>query len=260
MEVLEDKPVSHPLFDARIKVESGETALLARYSTSTHWILDEHRTLAGHALIPGTGYLELARAALSEFGEKGPFEIRDLFFFRPLHVRDDEVKEVRIKLKRSEEGYSFEVRSRVTVDKRVGWELHASAELVLLPLAPAEGVPIRAIADRCTVQRLVDDPRGHRTDQEVHLKFGPRWRVLREVAYGVGEAIGVLEVPEPYVGDLQHYVLHPGLVDIATGFAMPLNEGYVPDRSLRVRLHRSAREQSGASSRKRGSGPVTSML
>ena len=41
-------------------------ALRHRASTRRrHWLLDEHRTQAGTALIPGTGYLELARAALA---------------------------------------------------------------------------------------------------------------------------------------------------------------------------------------------------
>ena len=55
----------------------------------THWLLDGHRTKNGHALVPGTGFLELARAALRASGEAGPFEIEDLFFIRPLAVADD---------------------------------------------------------------------------------------------------------------------------------------------------------------------------
>ena len=46
------------------------------------WMLDEHRTAKQRAVLPGTGYLELLRAAVREVGETGPFEIEDLFFFR----------------------------------------------------------------------------------------------------------------------------------------------------------------------------------
>lgn len=227
-EIVDDKPIAHPMFDARVKDSHGETVLMARYSTQSHWILDEHRTLAGSALIPGTGYLEIARAALQEYGEKSAFEIQDLFFFRPLAVSDTEPKEVRFKLKRSEGGYSFEIRSRRVLDKRVGWELHAQAELSMLPLAPAATVPVKAIEERCTISKLADNPAGHRSGQEEHLRFGPRWRVLREVSYGSGEAIAKLTLPEKYVGDLKHFGLHPALLDFATGYAMPLIEGYIP--------------------------------
>ena len=51
-------------------------------------MLDEHRTRAGDALLPGTGYLELAAEALRAQGETAAFEIRDLYFLRPLAVGD----------------------------------------------------------------------------------------------------------------------------------------------------------------------------
>jgi thioesterase domain-containing protein/acyl carrier protein len=175
--------------------------LAARFSTERHWLLDEHRTLKGHALIPGTGYLELARAALEEHGERGPFELRDLFFFRPLHVADGEAKEVRVKLKRSEEGYSFEVRGRRMVDTRRGWELHAQAELVLHALAAPPSISPAAIKARLRAAGA--------GAQDQHLQLGPRWRVLRESSFGAGEALALL--------------------DVATGFALRLIEGYDPD-------------------------------
>ena len=79
---------------------------------ASHWVLDEHRTRSGDALLPGTGYLELAAEALQAHGEAGAFEIRDLYFLRPLHGADDgRRREVRVRLARSDEGYGFEVRS-----------------------------------------------------------------------------------------------------------------------------------------------------
>ena len=221
-----EEPTSHPLFDRRAKDEHGETVLASRYSPSTHWILDEHRTLKGHALIPGTGYLELARAALVEYGEQGGFELRDLFFFRPLQVPDQEAREVRIKLKRTEEGYSFEVRGRRNIDGRTGWELHAQADLLLHPLAAANDLSLAAIDARCQIERSPEVPGGMLSPQEEHLRFGPRWRVLRQVSFGRNEAIARLELPEKFASDLASFKLHPALLDFATGYAMKLIEGY----------------------------------
>ena len=221
-----ERPTIHPLFDRRFKDEHGETVLSSRFSPSTHWILDEHRTLKGHALVPGTGYLELARAALAEYGEHAPFELRDLFFFRPLQIADQETREVRVKLKRTEEGYSFEVRGRRTVDGRTGWELHAQADLLLHSLPVANSLSLAAIDARCQVERSPDVPGGMLSPQEKHLRFGPRWRVLRQVSFGLNEAIARLELPEEFASDLASYKLHPALLDFATGYAMNLIEGY----------------------------------
>ena len=58
-------PMRHPFFDQRIRDEHGRTAFSKSYSPLADWVLDEHRTKSGQALLPGTGYPELARAALA---------------------------------------------------------------------------------------------------------------------------------------------------------------------------------------------------
>jgi acyl transferase domain-containing protein/thioesterase domain-containing protein len=227
----QERPTTHPLFDHRTKDTHEKTILSARWSTETHWIANEHRTLAGYALIPGAGFLELARAALEEYGEHGPFEIEDLFFFRPLHVSDKEPKEIRARLERSERGYSFEVRSRRQVNaSQWGWELHAQANLLLTPLPAPPTVDLNEIGKRCHLHKSHEDPSGIRSKQEQHLRVGPRWRSLRRVAYGSGEALARLELAEHLGKDLDHYGLHPALLDLGGSCALPLIEGY-SDRS-----------------------------
>ncbi|MBK8012613.1 MAG: SDR family NAD(P)-dependent oxidoreductase [Deltaproteobacteria bacterium] len=242
---------NHPLFDARWRSDQGLSTFRASYSPTTHWMLNEHRSLNGHAIVPGTGYLEIARAALSEYGEKPPFEIRDLFFLRPLHIEDDASKEVRVALRRTEEGYTFETRSACMFEGQKAWELHASGLIALTPPARrgariATGDPskadeaaamrldIEAIEARCTRERTKDNPMGIRTPQENHLRFGPRWRVLRQVMYGDGEAIAQLALPPEHIDDLEAFALHPALLDLATGYGMKLIEGYEGDPKLWV--------------------------
>jgi hypothetical protein len=71
----------YPLFDGK-RVQAGRGGLLrASYLPGRVWFLDEHRTAQRQAVLPGTAYLELARAALRELGESGPFEVADLYFF-----------------------------------------------------------------------------------------------------------------------------------------------------------------------------------
>jgi thioesterase domain-containing protein/NAD(P)-dependent dehydrogenase (short-subunit alcohol dehydrogenase family)/acyl carrier protein len=222
------EPASHPLFETRCGDQHAEHVVLsAKYSPATHWLLDEHRTAAGHALIPGTGYLELMRAALVELGVRQPFEIADLYFLRPLYVADSATKDVRVKLQRDDEGYWCAIQSRVQLDDgRAGWEQHAQARLLLDALPEVRRVPVAEIDARCKRHRQHAIHSSLHTRQEEHLRFGPRWHVLREVAYGDGEAIAKLELPDAYRGDLQDFALHPALMDLATGYAMDLIAGY----------------------------------
>jgi thioesterase domain-containing protein len=180
-------------------------------------------------LLPGTAYPELARAALREYGDEEAFEIRDLYFIRPLHVPDGESRDVRTMLRSSEGGYRFEVRTRCRLDGRPAWELNAQASVELGHLKAPAPLDLRAIGERCDKSRSGDHPQGLRSGQEKHVAFGPRWRVLREVSYGAGEALARLRLPDAHARDLDAFGLHPALLDYATGYAMDLIEGYRGD-------------------------------
>jgi thioesterase domain-containing protein/acyl carrier protein len=237
-------PVDLPLVDAKIDADKGETVLSTLYSPTTHWLLDQHRTKGGDALIPGTGYLEIAREAAEAFGHRRPFEIRNLFFFRPLHVEDTSTKEVRVRLHGHTDGYDFEVRSRAKVQGKDGWELHAQASLLLGDVSRALPLNVPEIEARCRPETAVETPEGTASQQAVNLKFGPRWFNLRRALYGDGEALGRLALPAEYAEEVERYKLHPALVDIATGFGMDLIDGYdpsalwVPVSYFKVRYHR----------------------
>ncbi|HKK52455.1 MAG TPA: SDR family oxidoreductase, partial [Myxococcota bacterium] len=227
-------PVDHPLFDERVRDSHGRTVFEKRYVAQQDWILDEHRTRGGQALVPGTGYPELARAALAEYGEKDPFEIRDLYFIRPLYVPDGDSRNVRVALRSFERGYRFEVRTGCEVDGRPGWALNAQATIEFGNREAPEPIDLAAIDARCQRRRLGDNPDGHRSGQENHVAFGPRWRVLREVVYGADEALARIELPEAFVPDLEAFGIHPAMLDYATGYAMDLIEGYRGEDALWV--------------------------
>jgi acyl transferase domain-containing protein/thioesterase domain-containing protein/NADP-dependent 3-hydroxy acid dehydrogenase YdfG len=216
---------TQPLLDATTRDRGGHRGVLARWSPSTHWLLDEHRTLRGDALVPGTGYFELVREALNELGEGGSFAIEDIVFLRPLQVPDDEVREVHVDLKRSDRGYSLEVRSRRRLGGRVGWELHAQGSVVLGALAPAATLDLSSVAARCG-ERRQSAVEGLRSPQERHLRFGPRWRVLRDIQWGRSEALAELSIDPRFAPEIEDIELHPALLDLATGYAMDLVPGY----------------------------------
>ncbi|MCR9093706.1 MAG: SDR family NAD(P)-dependent oxidoreductase [bacterium] len=225
-------PVDHPFFDSRVVDSHGHTGFLKSYSPQRDWILDEHRTAAGEALFPGAGYPELARAALAEYGETGPFEIQDLYFLRPLYVPDGEVRDVRVQLKPTDTGYQLKVRTRDRIEGRVAWVLAGEARLELGGDHAGHSIDLPSIDARCTANRSTVNQLGHASGQEEHVRFGPRWRVLRQVLYGDGEALARIEIPEAFAGDLDEYHVHPAMLDYATGYAMELIDGYDPADGL----------------------------
>jgi len=163
--------------------------------------------------------------AMQAQGEAGAFELRDLFFFSPLAVDTGKGREVRAKLIRSDEGYGFELRSAVTVKGRKGWQLHAQARVLPIPAAPRH-MDIAAIAARLPAPEVGE---GLASPQEAHLNFGPRWRVLCSRATAGEEGLAKLALPAAYQAEAGEWLLHPALMDLATGWAMDLIYGYRPD-------------------------------
>ena len=217
-------PIAAPMLDEATFDARGNRMFTASYGLD-RWILDGHRTKAGHALIPGTGYIEIVAEAMRAQGETGAFELRDLYFFRPLDTDGDAPREMRCKLIRLDEGYGFELRSAVSVKGRIGWQLHATARIV--PVRAAAGrIDVAAIAARLPAPEVGE---GLVSPQEAHLAFGPRWRVTQSRALGKAEGLAELSLPAAFRAEPdQGWILHPALMDLATGWAMGLIEGYQP--------------------------------
>lgn len=233
-------PVNMPMLDDMGFDRDGNRIFTASYSTK-RWMLDGHRTKDGTALVPGTGYLEIIADAMAAQGEGDAFEIRDLTFFRALDVADDDMRTIRARLSRSDEGYGFELQSAVPVRGRSGWLQHASARL-----RPLSGhAPRISISDISARLGPVERGEGLRSPQEEHLNFGARWRVLNSRAYGQGEGLAELALPATFEAEPdQGWRIHPALMDLATGWAMELIEGYrpehlwVPVSYSQLRVHR----------------------
>jgi acyl transferase domain-containing protein/thioesterase domain-containing protein/NAD(P)-dependent dehydrogenase (short-subunit alcohol dehydrogenase family) len=234
-----EEPVALPMLDSASFDDRGNRVFHASFSQDD-WVIDEHRTKAGDALMPGSAYLTLAAHALRAHREDGPFEIRDLDVLRPLKVADGAVRGVRVRLARTDRGYGLDMLADATLNGRHGFALTAQGRLTLLPMDRPDPVDLHAIRERCGVPTVA---RGGKLPaaQEVMLAFGPRWKVLDSEA--VGEAEGVADLSLPDVARSDDCLLHPALMDIATGWAMRLIEGWQPThlwapvRYGRVRVH-----------------------
>ncbi|MGX0902378.1 acyl transferase domain-containing protein/thioesterase domain-containing protein/acyl carrier protein [Roseovarius sp. MBR-79] len=236
-------PVDQPLIDEGSFDAEGNRVFHASYSAATHWVFDQHRTKDGQALMPGTGYLDLLAQALRAQGEDGAFEIRDLMFLRPFDIPKGATREMRLTLTRSDQGYAARIEGGHTQAGRQGWVTLAEADLCLLPPTPPAPRDIHSIRlGMENWEQASTDPLP--SPQEAHLDFGPRWRVLHALGFNAGEGLAHLRLPAEAQGDLaKGHLLHPALMDIATGWAMGLIEGYdgsdlwVPMSYGAVRVH-----------------------
>lgn len=215
----------HPWLEKRLQQTPRETLFGSRLSIAKQWLVAEHRFRTGHALVPGTGYLEMAAGAFATTF-RGPLEFEDVLFLAPLTVEDSENKEVRVRLSREEHNGSANGGFRFSVLARNGqWVEHSTGRIAPCATRPGSREERAALLERCRDRVIVFDEQ-HRTKQERYFDFGPRWRCLRRLHIGRREGLAELELDSNFAGDSTAFRLHPALLDLATGCALYLTDGY----------------------------------
>lgn len=218
--------VEHPLLQRRSNTADGGTTFRATLDSRTQWVLDEHRVRGAEPVLPGTGFVEMARASLfaSGFAPKdAAIELTDLAFTAPLIVPEKTPAVVETEVRRdSDDQVAISIRS--SARRGASTEHTAGRGRVLSSWTPAP-IDVAAIEKRCTVRREAFGPGEQQLPQERLLAFGSRWKAVRSIAFGKNEALARLELLEGHAGDLQTFALHPGMLDMATGCAFSLIDG-----------------------------------
>jgi acyl transferase domain-containing protein len=191
----------------------------------TMWVLGEHR-LMDMPLMPGTGYLELARRAFEAVAPPtGPdrvVELRDVALLDWLAMPDDTAVELRVLFAPSTEGLDFQVVSLAGGVQQV----HARGSADWVEPGPAATVDLAEAKARCSYH--VREVTGlTEVSNSGLITFGPRWHSLRTVYSGQGEVLARLVAADVVTGELSQWGLHPALLDEAISFGEMSGE-YLP--------------------------------
>lgn len=207
----------HPCLE-RVVAETDSRRLFAtQFSRTKHWLVAEHVVANGEALIPGTGYLEMARAGLELEPEALPVRIANVVFASPFFVGSGTARELFLELTlESDSRFSFIFYSASKQDPHVS----GTVEYVHDP-APSVAVPLAVLRERFSLSIVP----GKYLDQSF-MGFGPRWGNIQAQAYGDGEALIHLVLAHDFILDLGSYRMHPALLDMATGGAQRLIPGF----------------------------------
>ncbi|RYG36103.1 MAG: SDR family NAD(P)-dependent oxidoreductase [Burkholderiales bacterium] len=224
----------HPAFDGYSNA-GAERTFVATFAGASSWLLDEHVTKTGVALLPGTGFVELARAAYAEERGNQPIELSNLEFIAPFRKEAGQPQKLEIALTPSGDASDFVMRTGGANGQTI-----VTGKAQICTTAQPSRIDVAAIAARCVVRDEV--AADHKLAQDF-MAFGPRWANIQRTRYGAGEAIVELKLDAAFAGDLSDYVLHPAMLDMATGGAQALIPGvdlsrdfYVPLGYERVRV------------------------
>ncbi|WP_193199910.1 type I polyketide synthase [Nostoc sp. MG11] len=231
--------VPHPLFDHCVETISGRRVYHARLSVQRHWIVNEHR-LDERPLVPGTAFLELARAAYQHWHPSQAIELRDVLFLNTLEVDESQEREVRVVLEDRGDYCNFTILSQ---DDASYWYENARGEIALLKEYQPKLYDIQALRRACQEKRASDTGLTSARDNMKHygpVSVGPRWyKAIADRYFGQNQAMAELTLSEDNSDDLYHYKLHPALLDVATSFAIAAKDFYFPFSYQKLRLYGS---------------------
>ena len=175
---LQSRELEHPLFrDCRVK-QAGQVVFTSFFCVKDFWVLDEHR-LMGKPILPGTAYLEMARAALEYYSGSTAVEIREIYFLAPLVVEENEEKEIRTVLQKQEETGIIEFSITGREKSSPQWQEHARGKMV--SLSPPEPEEIPHVDPAQLNAGCKEDPQA--VFESTTANLGPRWSNIKSVKY-----------------------------------------------------------------------------
>ncbi len=221
----------HPLLERRLVETPREIVFASQFSLEKQWLLSEHRLKTGNALIPGTGYLEMAAGAFTHGSFQNAFEFENVHFLSPLTFAPSAPRDLRIHLRREQgagpkkEAFRFTILARADFEGTGEWSDYAAGHIAPCLGHRAPRVNGASIAERCQQHEITFNDQ-HRTRQERYFDFGPRWHCLKRLLIGKREGLAELALDEEFLADSSALIMHPAILDLATGCALYLIEGY----------------------------------
>ncbi|NUR70874.1 MAG: SDR family oxidoreductase [Hamadaea sp.] len=194
--------VRHPMLQSRTEVDAVTTHFGINLSHSL-WVLTEHK-LNDIPTMPGTGIIELIRAAYAEQTGSETAEITDLTLVQPLVAHAG--LRCHLELRRTDDG-GFDVAIRA----------HDGNEYAKGRVGPLTSErPVRrdltAIREASTAVGIPDA-----AEWDGPLAFGPRWGGIQSVRSAEATELVTVELADRFRADEEMYYLHPAVLDCAIG-------------------------------------------
>lgn len=185
---------------------------------ASHWVLNDHRTQKGLAIMPGTGVIDLLANTYFYLTGVKTFEIRQLSFQTPFAVANEQTVLAGVVVEPlQEKTHAFKLVSGRTVAELQSqtFDVHSEAEIV--PLNDQLKPRLNLLELQSRFEQAQFKHEKYTQNKHQHMRFGPHWQCLKQGWFGVDEALLSLELSKALQADLARYPWHPGLLDLAIG-------------------------------------------
>ena len=204
--------IDHPVLTERRDLPNGSTVLAGQLDADLDWVVDEHRTSAGQALLPGTGHLALMLAAARAVGI-APARLSDVLLADALVVDSEHPVRVRVVVDAADDSGGRLIQVESDQGRGQEWSLHSQCYATTGTTAAQLDWPDLEL-EGAEVKDLL-------AQQRETLQLGERWNCGEEARVATDAATASLEAP---VSDAEAdaWIAHPALLDIATAVGIVL--------------------------------------
>ncbi|MEZ5853680.1 MAG: SDR family NAD(P)-dependent oxidoreductase [Hyphomicrobiaceae bacterium] len=214
----------HPLLGRCTRSEPDKVVFEAIYNAARIWTLSEH-SVAGTPVLPGTAYIEIARAALAHTSARKGMVLEDVEFVSPLTVAFATRRHVQTTLTHDDNDCTTIEVSSLDEGSNAA-TVHFRARAV-----SKASTAVAILADWAGGQEVA---RGDLIVQQDAVEFGPRWQSLTSVSVAEGTIRATVELDERWRDDLAIWQAHPALVDMAATVGLHLLDRDARRRGLYV--------------------------
>lgn len=207
------KDINHPLIDRCLAESLYQDVYVTQFSVSRQWVLKDHKILTNH-VIPGTTYIEMAVELCKKyFGYN--VEIKDVIYYAPVSVSEDEVREVQSIVLKKEDHFELTFASKINKGS-IGekWIKHAECKAYKNNEVSNKVYDIKAIENKLKGEKeeksLID-----MTPKKTGIDLGERWQNENIIAVGRNEALVQIKLPEKLAYDIDDFCLHVSMLDNA---------------------------------------------
>ncbi|WP_455902226.1 beta-ketoacyl synthase N-terminal-like domain-containing protein, partial [Serratia proteamaculans] len=182
--------------------------------TGTEFFLRDHK-VKGESVLPGVGYLEMARAAVEKAaGDLAPgtiITLNNVVWTQPIVV-NGVAKAVHIGLSEADnEQLHYDIYTQPSLGEEI---IHSQGEVAFLNNEAPSHLDLRDIRSQMT-QGVLDAEICYRAFDAMGLCYGAGHRGIQEIYQGEEQVLAQLALPPAVLGTQQDYLLHPSLMDAA---------------------------------------------
>ncbi len=226
------KPHSaHPLIGESPLESIKGKIFTTKFKVDTHWVLSEHRVM-GSCVVPGTTYLEMARAAYFDKHHDLNIQLANVMFLSPLIVEEDGERDVQIIIDSNKSPAEFIIASKDEAE--TSWLIHAEGKIEYCDAPSHKKVDMNQLVDSFGNRKIE-----FKDIVSEGIVAGKRWENTSQIYVSQDEYLILLELNNDFIKDLEQYYIHPSLFDNAMNAANRLiGQGlYLPLSYKNIKLY-----------------------